>query len=178
MYIEIKGTSFLNKGAELMLHAILQEVKKRLPEAKFVHAAKKSAPYEERARLGLYQKIWFPLYGIPLGLYFDKFILKELRRYFGIVTHKEIKIVFDASGFSYSDQGARWATVATAKACRKWKQCGTKIIFLPQAFGPFNKKKNQKAFKSIVNNSDLIFASFSFYVCTFTFLLCSLRSYF
>ena len=104
MYIEIKGVDFVNKGAELMMHAVLQKVGEKIPQAKFVLTPTANSPYEKRARLGLYQKIWFSKFGIPLGMYFGKYIHKKLREYYGLVCHEEIKIGLDASGFSYSDQ--------------------------------------------------------------------------
>lgn len=159
MFIEIKGTGFTNKGAELMLHAVLEQVSKRIPGAKFVHVpGGEDSSYEKRIALGLYQKIWFCKHGIPVGLYFGKFVPRKIRARYGLVTHEEIKIVFDASGFSYSDQWGIWPSVVMAKSCKKWKSIGTKIILLPQAFGPFTLRKIRKTFKMIADKADLIYA--------------------
>ena len=45
-----------------------------------------------------------------------------------------------------------------AKSIKKWKKQGTKVILMPQAFGPFTSLKIRKAFKTVVENADLIFA--------------------
>ena len=58
MVIEIRKVGFINKGAELMLLAILDKLKKRYPNAKFVMYPGKD-DYVNRAKLGLYQKFIF-----------------------------------------------------------------------------------------------------------------------
>lgn len=157
MYIEIKGVGFINKGAELMMHAVLQKVGEKIPQAKFVLAPGVNSPYRKRAGLGLYQKIWFSKFGIPLGMYFGQYIHKKLREYYGLICHEEIKIVFDASGFSYSDQWGPGKSVMTAKAIKRWKKNNTKVILLPQAMGPFTSKQIRQAFSQIVGKADLVF---------------------
>ena len=157
MYIEIKGVGFVNKGAELMMHAVLQKVGEKIPQAKFVLAATKMSPYEKRVRIGLYRKIWFPKIVIPIGMYFGKYIHKKVRKYYGLVCDEEIKIVLDASGFSYSDQLGPRSSILMAKAIKKWKDNDTKIILLPQAMGPFTSKQTRKAFAKVVQNADLVF---------------------
>ena len=58
MTIEIRNVGFINKGAELMLLAILQRVSKEWPDANFaMEPRSKFAPYLERARLGIYKKL-------------------------------------------------------------------------------------------------------------------------
>ncbi len=156
MIIEIRGVGFVNKGAELMLHAVLQKVSEKLPQAKFVLTPSASS-YQVRAKLGLYQKLWFSKYGIPLGMYFGRFIPKRLRDSYGLVCDEEIQIVLDASGFAYSDQWGPHFSVFMAKDSKKWKKQGTKIILLPQAMGPFTSKKIRRAFTQVVENADLVF---------------------
>lgn len=157
MYIEIKGVGFLNKGAELMMHAVLQKVGEKIPQARFVLAPDVNSSYEKRARLGLYQKLWFSKFGIPLGMYFGRYIHKRLREYYGLVCHEEIKIVLDASGFSYTDQGGPGSSVLMTNAIKRWKKNNTKVVLLPQAMGPFTSKQIRNAFAQVVEKADLVF---------------------
>lgn len=156
-YIEIIGGGFTNKGAELMLHAVLEKINQNLPDAKVVIAPGGKDTYKKRALLGLYQKISFSLFNIPIGLYIGKFIPRKFRLFFGLVTHNEIDLVFDMSGFKYSDQWGNGPTVEMALLSRKWKRNGTSIYLLPQAFGPFKTQKIQTAFKSLSKNVEMIF---------------------
>jgi len=157
MYIEIKGVGFINKGAELMMHAVLQKVGEKIPQARFVLAPGGSSSYEKRAKLGLYQKIWFSKFGIPLGMYFGKYIHKKLCEYYGLVCHEEIKIVLDASGFSYSDKCGPGSSVLMANAIKRWENNNSKVILLPQAMGPFTSKQIRHSFAQIVEKADLVF---------------------
>lgn len=158
MYIEIREAAFINKGAELMLRAIISKMRESLPEAKLVMEPNlKIAPYIKRAELGLYQKVWLQYYNIQWG-YFGSVIPKKLRNLYGLVLDSEIDVILDASGFSYSDQWGPKSSCVTANAIKKWKKRGTKVILMPQAFGPFKDKKIRDAFKIVIEHADLIFA--------------------
>lgn len=158
--IEIRKANFVNKGAELMLYAILDKVKKEIPDAEFAMAATNSsglAPYLKRAELRLYQKpqLWFK--GYQFG-FLANLIPSKLRDKYGIVLDKDIDIVFDAAGFEYTDQWKGQACYELADSCRRWKKNGTKVILLPQAFGPFESKSNRKSIQITIKNSDIVFA--------------------
>jgi polysaccharide pyruvyl transferase WcaK-like protein len=158
MFVEIRETGFINKGAELMLRAIVSKVKENLPDVKLVMAAKPNgAPFLKRAELGLYQKIWLQRYRIQWG-YMGFLIPERLRKMYGLVLNSQINVVIDASGFSYGDQWGHWNSQVAAKAVKKWKKQRTKVIFMPQAFGPFKGRKIRKFFKVLVDNADLMYA--------------------
>ena len=157
--IEIRGTGFVNKGAELMLHSVLEKVRSEIPNAEFAMSTSLdiSRPFFKRARLGLYQKPYIVKYGIHFsGLV--NIIPQRLRHMFGIVTDKEIDVVLDASGFSYSDQWGNNSCQELEVLCGRCKKRKTKLILLPQAFGPFENQINRKSFSSVLRDADLIFA--------------------
>jgi len=133
MFIELKGVQFENKGAELMLLAILQRLKPEFPQGKFV-LEPREGDYEKRAALGLYQKfegkpgsgrLVEPLFGL---------IPERYRKRYGIVRNREVSVVLDASGFAYSDQWGLEKTRDAARAAREWKKQDTTLVLLPQVF--------------------------------------------
>ncbi|MGM0612991.1 MAG: polysaccharide pyruvyl transferase family protein, partial [Bacteroidota bacterium] len=135
MYIEIRKAGFVNKGAQLMLHAILQQMQEAFPDARFVMAPNpKLAPYEDRARMGFYQKAWYWRYRRQWGN-LAQYLPQRIRKMYGIVLDREVDVVLDASGFSYGDQHDISNLFELADSCKRWKKNNTKIIFLPQAFG-------------------------------------------
>lgn len=166
--IELSGVGFINKGAELMLHAILQEFNDR-DKYKLVTDFT-VGPFEKRMKLGLYQKFRFN----PLGFYPDntgkenalKNIQKDKELYnnldsvfiegFGLVNPDEINVVLDASGFRYSSQWGDLKTQTFSFLYEQWSKEGKKIILLPQAFGPFYSDEIKKAFISITDSAQLI----------------------
>lgn len=156
MLIEVKGAGFVNKGAELMLRAVLQKVGDAFPDASFAIAAKNSEDYLKRAKLGLYQKIWHQRYRVQWGK-FGWIIPRSTRKRYGLVTDEEVDVVLDTSGFSYGDQWGERRSQVMASYVKTWKKRGVKVILLPQAMGPFTSRKIRKAFAFIVENADLVF---------------------
>lgn len=156
--IEIRKAGFTNKGAELMLYAILEKIKGEFPQAKFcMTPILDSQPYEKRAQLGLYQKIHFWKKGFHLGELINV-LPNGIKERFGIVSSKDVDVVLDAAGFTYSDQWGQKSCEELASSCRLWKKNDTKVILLPQAFGPFKSHYNQRDMKTVTENCDLIFA--------------------
>lgn len=125
MNIELKGVNFKNKGAELMLHAIEQEVSKRWPVAKLVMEPSENT-FVKRANLGLYQKLSFTVKGVNAGLIIDRFVHPKIKNMFGVVSKKNIDIVLDASGLVYSDQWDPYATKRSAIQFKRIKKMGQK----------------------------------------------------
>lgn len=148
----------MNKGAELMLHAILEMMKKKYPNAKFVMAPNlMNQKYEDRIKLGFYQKPYYWKKRIQWARIAD-FIPKDIRTMYGIILDKEIDVVLDASGFTYSDQWNAGGAYELSVSTNKWKENRTKVILLPQALGPFKSKKIQNYMTNAIENIDLVFA--------------------
>lgn len=160
MVIEIRSVGFVNKGAELMLYAIMERLREEFPRAVFAMAPTVStagAPYLKRAQLGFYQraKVWREGSRVNsiAGL-----IPKKIRDMYGLVLESEVDIVLDAAGFAYSDQWGENSCSELAKSCGKWRKNGVKVVLLPQAFGPFERERNRRDIEKAASCADLIFA--------------------
>jgi colanic acid/amylovoran biosynthesis protein len=156
MVIEPRRVEFVNKGAELMLYAILRKMKEAYPDAKFAMAPLKGAPYHKRAELGLYQKGHLWRKGFQFGD-LAALLPQITRDRYGIVLNREVDVVLDAAGFAYGDQW-RNNCLELAYYSKVWKKNGTKSILLPQAFGPYRNRENIKAMKTALDNVNLVFA--------------------
>ncbi len=157
MIIELRKVGFINKGAELMLYAMLDKLKGEYPEAILAMAPHKSAPYEKRAALGLRQKAWYWRYRLQWGD-LAALLTAKARESYGLVLDREVEVVMDAAGFAYSDQISQNSCTELARSCKRWKKRGTKVILMPQAFGPFRSKNNVEKIKSIADCASLIYA--------------------
>lgn len=155
MDIEIRGADFVNKGSELMLRAVIDELNNKCPEASLVIDARVGS-FLKRARLGLYQKPMrseWKLGSAVIDLMWRK---KTMERY-GIRPANRIGVILDASGFAYTDQFKAKITVKLARRLKNWKREGKKVVLLPQAFGPFKRKETREAMLTVVDHADLIF---------------------
>lgn len=157
--IEIKGVQFSNKGAELMLIAILEQLDQHLDDYQITLSPGPLLPYQKRAKLGAWQKLSFRRSHFDLTGAFGKLPIKLLALFkrYGIITEKEIDVIIDASGFAYGEQ---WGTRSLKHALNeiiRFKKTGRKYIFLPQAFGPFKQDNYKKLAHDIFSQADLVF---------------------
>lgn len=160
MNIEIRNAEFINKGAELMLHAILQQIGKALPaeERYCMLPNHKARPYSSLAPLSLHLKM-MPVarWGCQFGD-LAHFVPQRIREAYGLILDRDLNAVLDASGFAYGDQFGPAACQFLAQASKRWKRRGTKVVLLPQAFGPFGSDVIRSAMLRIIDNVDLIYA--------------------
>jgi len=157
--IEIKGVQFSNKGAELMLTAIVEQLDKALGDYQITLSPGRLLPYPKRAKLGAWQKLSLRRGQIDLTGVFAKFpnkLLNFFKRY-GIVTERDIDIILDASGFAYGEQWGVKSLAHTAKEISRFNKQGKKYIFLPQAFGPFEQPKLIQLASQIFSQANLVF---------------------
>ena len=161
MLIEIKGVQFVNKGAELMLHAIIDKAKELWPDAEICLAPGAMSPHLKIAEISAFKKINIKKNVIDLnGLsYFvPKFYRDKLKLDWGVVTEADVDVILDASGFAYGDQ---WSTVILKQAAIEAKRMKRKkkhYVFMPQALGPFNDKKSQSAAQLAFESASVVFA--------------------
>lgn len=160
--IVISGVEGVNKGAELMLYAILAEIEERYPNA----------------------IIYLPISQFPNGLGTIKTSLtlkqspNRLVRFLGkchftgLLNRIGLRIKYlnnlipingatyylDASGLYFSDQMITSTSIAKDLhiLLEGYQKQGTKIIYLPQAFGPFQKEPSRIAINAALKYADLI----------------------
>ena len=160
MKIVLSGIETNNKGAELMLYAILQEIERKWPDAEVY------IPYA-RCLQGLdYVKTSLDIRYTPLSKFFYKTHLggilmrlhlpKDWMHLKSMV--KECDWFIDGSGFAFSD-----SFNITEGGIKVWKMMlekfdkqGTKIVFLPQAFGPFEKSTTKKLLSVIMQYATVV----------------------
>jgi polysaccharide pyruvyl transferase WcaK-like protein len=161
MIIELRGVEFHNKGAELMLLAILEMVRSRFPAAVFVMEVGKLSPLSKQRKVGIYAKLEYHRFISrrmslsDFGFLLPRFFISKA----GVITEKEVEVILDGSGFAYGDYwGYRKAQMRLSNSIGRWKKAGKKVVLLPQAFGKFEEPKLQEEMRRIISNADLIFA--------------------
>ena len=157
MIVEVRGANTRNKGAELMLRAIAEELRSNHRMA----VEPRIGSYDERARLGLLQKFSNRL-PEPLVRTASRGLPRKARWHlldkYGIVFDDSVEAILDASGFAYSDQfGLRKCVVAADRAERAHRE-GKPFVLLPQALGPFTSPALRGAFVRLVDSSTLVYA--------------------
>lgn len=160
MKIVLWGVETNNKGAELMLYAILQEIERKWPDAKVY------IPYS-RCKQGLdYIRTTLDFRYTPFSRFVYKTHLGGIFKRLHLPTDwlaltnivKKCDWFIDGSGFAFSDQ----FNIKDGRL-KMWKKMlenlhkqGSKIVFLPQAFGPVELPITKKILKLISDNASII----------------------
>ena len=162
MKILLSGVETNNKGAELMLYAILQEIERKYSDAEVFIPA-------ENIRQGVdYVKMSLKL-RICQQRFVDRIIKKLhingiLRRLHlpqitpQLIIPDGVNWFLDGSGFAFSDQWnlSDWKVQYWEELLKKLDNDGCKIFFLPQAFGPVEKPNTKRVFSILSKYSDEI----------------------
>ncbi|HYC02613.1 MAG TPA: polysaccharide pyruvyl transferase family protein [Azospirillaceae bacterium] len=161
MAIEILGTNYVNKGAELMARAIVAQLAARYPGVPVAQDFRVGSARQRRAaglmHLATTTSQRAALLGTVAGAA-ASLLTASTRRRFHLVLPSEVRLVLDASGFAYSDQwGPRWAG-AVARRLELAKARGARVVLLPQAFGPFTDPALIAPMRRIMDAADLVFA--------------------
>lgn len=162
MHIQIDGTGMVNKGAELMLYAILQELE-RQPSNFTIDFNGEGNCREISTTLHLNKRLLLSL-NEKISSFHLPGILRRLGLPYSYLTTKypssHIDLVIDAGGFQFSDQFnmTENAFKLAHSYYRGLKKNGSKVIFLPQSFGPFKTKMGKQIVQMLNEFADLIFA--------------------
>lgn len=141
-----------------MLRAIVQMLWEAYPDAILTMAPTSpqgSSPFRKLVDAGFYPKSSLYRYGIQWGDAAAA-LPRRLRERYGVVVEREVDVVIDAAGFTYSEQWGLAATRELAHSMHRWKRRGTKVILMPQAFGPFRERRIRKYIKQAVEHADLV----------------------
>jgi len=160
MKIVLWGVETNNKGGELMLYAILQEIERKFPDAKVY------LPYSRMKNDKGYIKTKLDFKPTPHSEFVYKKHLQGLFRKLHLPVDvlnrtnivKDADWFIDGSGFAFSDQ---WDI--KDKRVKMWQDMlsplhkrGCKIVFLPQAFGPLEKPNTKKTLALLSENANII----------------------
>ncbi len=161
MKVLITGVNYRNKGAELMLHGVNQQVSKWSAN-NYCYLPFREGTFAQRNQSDVGHLLWLESRKLPWATnvfsVVSGAIPKPLRVSKSFALESEIDVILDASGFCFSDQWGVEATRKKLKQFTRWKQQGKKIILLPQAFGSFTSEAIQAAFNQVMDCVDLLFA--------------------
>lgn len=141
-----------------MLLAVVERLRAAYPDATLSmtpSAPHGSQPLSKITALGLCPKASFYFLGTEWG---DAACLipSKIRRRYGLVLDREVDVIIDAAGFAYSDQWGTADSLELARMTRRWRRQGTKVVLMPQAFGPYTDPVTRSAIKESVDNADLV----------------------
>jgi len=151
--VDVRGVSPVNRGAQLMLRAVVD----RLGGDFDLSSNPWQGDFSARARLGLGQTLHHYKYR-RLSVVVGDRIPRVVGDKFGFVRDKDIDAILDASGFAYSDSFSLDRHQREAFFGRRWSSAGKPKVMLPQAFGPFRDQAKAALTKEIVAQASLVFA--------------------
>lgn len=157
-YVYIINAGFNNRGDQLMIQALVEQIHVWKPAAKILLSER---AYNQN-RSYCYENSILPLF-TPNSRWKKiktKFCVNNLLNRHTYVTPDQVDLVLDASGFQFGDQ---WSYCEDDIIDRKqfydtFTKKGRKFIILPQALGPFEKDLSKRLFQLAYANADRVFA--------------------
>ena len=162
MKILLSGVETNNKGAELMLYAILQEIERKYPDAEVFIPKERVSQGLDYVKTSLkFQLRDYRLIDKIIGKFHVNGILRRLHLPQidpMLSLPKGLKYFIDGSGFLFSDQWnlQRCWIEYWQRLLKKLHSDGSRIIFLPQAFGPAEQKNTKEVFSVLSEYADVI----------------------
>lgn len=165
MMIEIHGGGFGNKGAQLMLLAVLQKFAP-FQNVHFCMSPTVRDPREERAKYNL--KRHFPLPVSRGGRLFpirflanravSALVPQPVSQALGYVRYRDTHALLDISGIRYGDVVDRTSGENLNLLASYYRARGKPVILLPQMLGPFTTPTAAALYRGISEQASLIFA--------------------
>ena len=126
-----------------MLRAVMSRIIPAIPRVRFAMAPGPYSARGQRDALGILTRLPMRKRSIDLNAAsyfwpgaFNRWLIDQ-----GIAAEGGIQAVLDLSGYAYGDQWGDLALVATAKHLSRCAAHGRPYLFLPQAYGPFERTR-------------------------------------
>ncbi len=160
MKLLIIGAGFDNKGAEAMLLALHAFLRGRFPGCEVAHHAEVPAWVPRLEEAGITPLPPWPYVSrkIRIPEFWKDLLHLPLRRRHGLTDpcYEGFSAALDISGFKSSDQfgtgEGRWWEIHQLKAL------GVPVIFMPQAWGPFERPAVRRYARMLLRKAPLVFA--------------------
>jgi hypothetical protein len=153
MTIDIRGVNTHNKGAQLMMYAVVD----RIGDQFDLSASPNGTDYTERAKLGMKQTLL--LNQAPsISAVASNLVPSKVRSAFGLASDSDLTGVLDAAGFAYSDNFSAERSKREATHAARWKKNSIPLVMLPQAFGPFTHPDQKQWSTKLLKDATLVFA--------------------
>ena len=159
MQILLSGVETNNKGAELMLYAILQEIERKYPDSEvFIPAAniKQGVDYVKTSlKLSICQQSFVDR---VIGKLHINGILRRLHLPQITRIPNGLNLFINDSGFGFSDvwNPSEGSVAHWNRFLKKLYDSGCKIVFLPQGFGPAELQNTKKLFSILSKYASVI----------------------
>ncbi len=156
VYIDKAG--FINKGAALMLMSVIEQVRLHIPDAVIVvpkNVFNQDISFCMEHGISPLNTTDGPIHRFIYHLIYNKLLSSQ--KY---ITPKQIDLILDAGGFQFSDQWmcTKEMVEQRNRYYKSFSKKGRKIVFLPQAFGPFEMKESRSMINIVHKYADVIYA--------------------
>ena len=173
MRVLILGSSTINKGAEAMLRTVQAELGDRLPGAEFVVGDQRVRQWHpeqmalagvpvatppSQGRLVRHLRLVRYALGAPEGASFWMQGKNRNRHHYIDALAGAVDAAVDVSGFLFSDQRGPEVSAKHASIVEIFRKRGKPFVFLPQAWGPFEKAEIREYARRAASNASLVFA--------------------
>lgn len=157
-YIHLSCAGFVNKGDQLMRDAVIDQIRQHIPEATIT--VPENVFYENPSYCIKNKIIPLQSYQYLPARMIKRYIYRNIFNRNICVYPEQIDLFLDDSGFRYTDQfKVTEASIAAQKQFFKlFKKKQKCVVYLPQAFGPFNLPESKKMIQVVHNFADIIYA--------------------
>lgn len=163
MRIVLNGVETINKGAELMLYSILQEIERSHPNSEVMLPSNniKNGHSYVKTNLNFRGLPWDNVLKVINKTHINSVLYRFQHPIIQLTDYRKVSDVdyfMDSSGFTFSDKWhhGKLEYKLWANRLNNYAAQGTKIIFLPQAFGPIEEAGTKKLISLISDTSSLI----------------------